>query len=100
MFIHLIYFWLKADAGQAAKEKLIADRRSMLEKIPGVEHSWSGEPAGTQREIVDNSYSVALAVVLPDRAAHDACQKHPLHMEFIARNQPHWQRLRVYDFIG
>jgi hypothetical protein len=100
MFIHHVYFWLKPDAGQAAKEKLIADCRSMLGKIPGVERLWAGEPAGTQREIVDNSYSVGLAVVLPDRAAHDAYQKHPLHLEFIARNQPHWQRLRVYDFTG
>jgi stress responsive alpha/beta barrel protein len=50
--------------------------------------------------VVDNSYSVGLAVVLPDKAAHDAYQKHPLHLEFIARNQPHWDRVRVHDFNG
>jgi len=61
---------------------------------------WAGEPAGTQRDVVDNSYSVGLAVVLPDKAAHDAYQKHPLHLEFIARNQPHWDRVRVHDFNG
>jgi hypothetical protein len=100
MFIHHVYFWLKPDAGKAAKENLIADCRSLLAKVPGVQQLWAGEPAGNQREIVDNSYSVALAVVFLDRAAHDAYQEHPLHLEFIARHEPHWQRLRVYDFIG
>jgi hypothetical protein len=100
MFIHHVYFWLKPGAGKAATEKLVTDCRSLLAEIPGVERLWAGEPAGTQRDVVDNSYSVGLAVVLPDKAAHDAYQKHPLHLEFIARNQPHWERVRVYDFNG
>ncbi|MGA2439426.1 MAG: Dabb family protein [Tepidisphaeraceae bacterium] len=100
MFIHHVYFWLKPGAGEAAKEKLITDCRSLLGGIPGVERLWAGEPAGTQRDVVDNSYSVGLAVVLPDRAAHEAYQKHPLHLEFITRNKANWERIRVYDFNG
>ena len=100
MFIHHVYFWLKPGTPEAAKEKLIRDCRSLLGGISGVERLWAGEPAGTRRDVVDNSYSVGLAVVLPDQAAHDAYQKHPLHLEFIARNQPHWDRVRVHDFIG
>jgi hypothetical protein len=100
MFIHHVYFWLKAGAPGAAKEQLIGDCRSLLGKIPGVTHLWAGAPAMTPREVVDNSYAVGLAVVLPDRAAHDDYQTHPLHLEFIARNKANWERVRVYDFEG
>ncbi len=100
MFIHHVYFWLKAGTPATAKEQLIADCRTLLKKIPGVEELWAGEPAGTPREVVDNSYGVGLAVILPDSAAHDVYQKHPLHLDFIARNKAHWERVRVYDFNG
>jgi Stress responsive A/B Barrel Domain len=98
MFIHHVYFWLKAGTPEAAKKQLVADCRSLLAKIPGVKHLWAGEPAGTSRDVVDNSYAVGLAVVLPDAAAHDVYQQHALHLEFINRNKAHWERVRVYDF--
>jgi Stress responsive A/B Barrel Domain len=100
MFIHHVYFWLKPGTPTEAKERLVADCRSLLRRIPGVEQLWAGEPAGTARDVVDHSYSVAMAVVLPDAAAHDVYQKHPLHLEFIERNKSHWERVRVFDFNG
>jgi hypothetical protein len=100
MFIHHVYFWLKTGTPTTAKEQLVTDCRSLLAKIPGVEQLWAGQPAGTSRDVVDNSYAVGLAVVLPDAAAHDVYQKHALHLEFIDRNKAHWERVRVYDFNG
>jgi hypothetical protein len=100
MFIHHVYFWLKAGTPAAAKEQLVADCRSLLATISGVEKLWAGEPAGTSRDVVDNSYSVGLAVIFPDAAAHDIYQKHALHLQFIDRNKAYWERVRVYDFNG
>jgi hypothetical protein len=100
MFIHHVYFWLKADAPASAKDQLVADCRAFLGRIPKVQHLWVGPPAMTPRDVVDNSYAVGLAVVLPDKAAHDVYQGHPLHLEFIARNKAHWERVRVFDFEG
>ena len=31
------------------------------------------------------------------QATHDAYQKHPLHMEFIARQKANWAKVRVFD---
>jgi hypothetical protein len=99
MFIHQVLFWLKKDVPQDAREKLIADGRELLGKIPTVRHLWTGKPAMTPREIVDNSYDVGLCVILDDSAGHDVYQEHPLHKDFIARNKANWERVRVLDFV-
>ena len=98
MFVHMVFFWLKPDAPADAQQKLSADCVDLLGKIPTVQHVWAGRPAMTPRDVVDNSYSVGLCVVLKDRAGHDLYQTHDLHQQFIARNKAHWQRVQVYDF--
>ncbi|MEI6233036.1 MAG: Dabb family protein [Planctomycetota bacterium] len=100
MFIHTVYFWLKEGTPAAAKDKLIADCYKFLKAIPTTKQIWAGAPAMTPRDVVDNSYAVGLTVILDDDAGHDVYQTHPLHLEFIAENKPHWQRVQVYDFRG
>jgi hypothetical protein len=100
MFIHHVYFWLKKDAPATAKDQLTADCRSLLSRIPNVQHLWAGPPVISTREVVDSTYTVGLAVVFPNAAAHEIYQAHPLHLEFIARNKAHWDRVRVFDFEG
>ena len=100
MFIHYVNFWLKPGTAQAAKDRLITDCRTLLGSIPTVRQLWAGPPAMTPRDVVDNSYDVALCVIFDDTAGHDVYQTHPLHHEFIARNKAHWDRVIVRDFIG
>jgi hypothetical protein len=99
MWIHVVYFWMKPAAPAAARQQLVRDCRDFLGKVPTVRQLWSGRPAMTPREVVDNSYDVGLCVVLDDSAAHDIYQQHELHVEFIARNKEHWARVQVYDFV-
>ena len=100
MLIHHVYFWLKPDAPAEAAEMLLADCRHLLTTIPGVATLRAGRPAGTPREVVDNSYAVALAIAFADVGAHDVYQDHPTHLQFIDRNKAHWARVQVYDFDG
>ena len=99
MFIHTVYFWLTDTAPPTAREQLIGDCRQILGKIPTVRHLFAGAPAMTPRDVVDNSYSVGLTVILDDSPGHDVYQKHPLHADFIAANKPNWKRVQVYDFV-
>jgi hypothetical protein len=99
MFVHMVFFWLKSDAPPTAPSAMAADCRDLLGRIPGVRHVWAGGPAGTPRDIVDNSYAVGLTVILDDVKGHDVYQEHALHKEFISRHKPHWQRVQVYDFV-
>lgn len=98
MFIHVVYFWCKEGTDEAAKAKLVKDCHEYLGKIPGVRQLWAGRPAMTPRQVVDNSYDVGLCVALDDDAGHDVYQKHQLHLDFIALNKEHWERVQVYDF--
>jgi hypothetical protein len=98
MFIHTVYFWLNEGTSEAAKQQLIDDCRGILRAVPTVRQLYAGAPAMTPRDVVDNSYQVGLTVILDDDAAHDVYQKHPLHLDFIARNKAHWNRVKVFDF--
>ena len=99
MFIHIVYFWMKPGSTDAARAQLIQDAKDYLGKIPTVRHLWTGRPAMTPREVVDNSYDVGLCVVLDDADGHDVYQIHELHKDFIARNKEHWDRVQIYDFL-
>jgi hypothetical protein len=98
MFLHQVYFTLKQETPASAKAQLLSDCRNILAKIPCVENLWAGERAGTTREVVDKAYSIGLAIVFKDAAAHDIYQSHPEHLEFIARNKAHWEKVRIFDF--
>lgn len=99
MFIHTVFFWMKAGSTDAHRKQLVDDARNYLGQIPTVRQLWAGPPAMTPREVVDNSYDVGLTVVLDDSPGHDVYQIHELHKEFIARNKAHWERVQIYDFI-
>ena len=98
MFVHTVYFWVKAGTPAAAVEALVGDCRGILKKIPTVKQLWAGRPVGKTRDVVDSSFAVGLTVEFADAAGHDVYQDHALHLEFIARNKEHWERVVVYDF--
>ena len=98
MFVHTVYFWAKAGTSAAAVEALVGDCRAILKKIPTVRQLSAGRPVGKTRDVVDSSFAVGLTVVFDDQAGHDVYQDHALHLEFIARNKAHWERVVVYDF--
>jgi hypothetical protein len=98
-FIHVVYFWMKEDAPDTAVDQLIADCKQYLGEIKTVDGLYVGRPAGTEREVVDNSYGVNLIIHFKNKVAHDFYQQAPLHKEFIERNQEHWDRVQVYDMM-
>ncbi len=98
MFVHVVLFWQKEGAGPAVRDRLIRDCRELLGNIPTVRKLEAGPPAMTPRDVVDNSYSVGLCVHFDDAAGHEVYQPHPQHLQFIANNKEHWERVRVYDF--
>lgn len=97
MFVHTVYFWLDETMPAELRQKMLNDCEMLLSQIPGVRHAWGGVPAGTPREVVDNSYDIGLCVVLDDAEAHDAYQVDPLHKQFADHYKRYWKRVRVYD---
>lgn len=98
MFSHVVIFWTKQDIPNAADE-LIAGAEKYLRPIPGVIHFHIGKMAPSHRDVVDQSYQVALNIIFPDKATQDAYQDDPLHIEFVDKVfKQNCERVVVYDF--
>ena len=98
-FLHMVYFWLKEPDNQEHALQLAAGCRTHLSTIPGVLRLEVGFPAGTDRDVVDNSYGVALMVEFPGSAEHDIYQDHADHLTFISTCSHLWSHVRVFDAI-
>lgn len=97
MFVHTVFFWLKKDATTEDREAFEKGLKTLL-AIPTVRQGHWGEPAGTDRPVIDRTYDYGLTVVFDHRAGHDAYQVDPIHKKFVETCSHHWIRVLVYDF--
>jgi hypothetical protein len=98
MFVHHVYFWIKNPESKEDLAKLVGG----LEKLSAVKHLdmfHIGQPADTERGVIDRSYAVSWLNVFKDRAAQDAYQIDPLHLQFIEECSSLWSKVIVYDSI-
>jgi hypothetical protein len=97
MLGHMVYFTLK-DRSPAAVQKLLADCRKYLTDHPGTVFFAAGTLVpDLTRPVNQTDFDVALQVVFESRAAHDAYQVAPRHIQFIEENKPNWDKVRVFD---
>jgi hypothetical protein len=68
-----------------------------LAQDPEIKYAHFGRPAGTERDVVDNSYAYGLVFLFEDKAAHDRYQISPIHQKFVEAHLPKWERVVVYD---
>ena len=98
MFSHVVIFWTDPAQPKAADE-LIAGAEQYLRGIPGALHYHIGRMVGSHRPVVEQSYQVALNLVFADKAAQDAYQVHPSHVEFVEKVfKKVCKKVVVYDF--
>lgn len=81
MVEHLVWFKLRTDAPQAAKEQLLAELVALKDRIPGIIDAsagadFSGRAAG---------YTHGFVVRFVDRAALEAYHPHPAHRAVVER---------------
>ena len=96
VFVHHVYFWLKAPGDPQAREALIAGLRR-LAAAPDLLWSHIGLPAPSDRDVVDDGYSVSWLVFFADKAAEDRYQVDPIHLKFVEDCSALWERVIVYD---
>jgi len=97
MLGHMVYFTLKDDS-PANVEGLVAACRKYLTGHSGTVFFAVGTLVpDLTRPVNQTDFHVALQVVFESRAAHDAYQVAPRHIQFIEENKPNWERVRVFD---
>lgn len=98
MFSHVVIFWIRPGQPNAADE-LVAGAEKYLRPIPGVKNFHMGRMVKSHRDVVDQSYQVALNLIFENKQQQDDYQLHPLHVEFVEKVfKPNCERVVVYDF--
>lgn len=96
-FYHVVFFWMNNPENQKEQQQLLSELERFMEHIPQPISKHIGKPAGTPREVVDNSYQFSLVLNFESKESQDAYQTDPVHLEFIDRAQHLWKKVQVYD---
>lgn len=99
-FSHIVHFWLKKDITEAQRQTFI-DEVKKLANSENVSEFRLGKPAGTPREIVDNSYDFQILVGFESQAAHDAYQdaSDEVHTHFVNTCKEQFAKVLIYDSL-
>lgn len=97
-FVHHVYFWLKNPESAQDKAKLI-EGLNTLKSIKAIRLARIGEPASTNRDVVENSYQVSWLLFFDNLADQEVYQKHPTHLKFVENYSHLWEKVVVYDSV-
>lgn len=98
IFIHHVFFWLKNPESKADRDKLIQGLKK-LSKVKTIKSFHIGQPAGTNREVIDRSYSISWMLIFKNKAAQDSYQIDPVHLKFVEECSSLWSKVVVYDSV-
>lgn len=96
-FVHMVFFWLKEETNVS---EFIKGTEEFLQKVEVIQAYHLGTPAGTPREVVDNSYTVCLVVTFDTKEAQDVYQVHPAHLDYVEQNKHKWSVVKIFDSWG
>ncbi len=99
MFIHHVFFTLKNPDSAVDKAALIKGLTTMR-AIETFKMIHIGEPASTNRDVIDRSYSVSWLLVFDNLADQEVYQVHPLHKKFVEKCSHLWAKVVVYDSVN
>jgi hypothetical protein len=98
-FVHTVFFWLKNPENAADKAQLKAGLHSIA-AIDVIKTAYIGEPATTNRGVIDTSYALSLTFIFDNKEDQDVYQTHPIHLAFVEACKHLWERVVVYDAVS
>ena len=97
-FIHHVFFWLE-NPDNAADRALFLREIEKMKKIETIVSVSIGTPAGTPRDVVDNSWTYDWVATFNNRDDWEVYNDHPIHLKFIENAGHVWKKVQVYDSI-
>lgn len=98
MLSHVVIFWTKPEVANAVEE-LVAGAEKYLRPIPLVKSFHVGRMVKSHRDVVDQSYQVALNLQFETKQQEEDYQIHPSHLDFVEKAfKPNCHKAVIYDF--
>ena len=97
-FIHHVFFWLKEN-NDNNRQQLIQGLQK-LSALKTIKEFHIGVPADTNRDVIENTYSVSWMIFFDNPADQDAYQVDPLHLNFVKECSHLWNRVTVFDSVN
>ena len=98
-FLHHVFFWLKNPDSVEDRAKLVAGLQK-LSAVTTIKEFHIGQPAGTNRDVIETSYAVSWLLLFETTADQDAYQTDPIHLQFVAECSALWSKVVVYDSVN
>jgi len=98
-FIHHVYFWLKNPESNTDFAELI-DGLKKLSAVKTIQSFHIGKPAGTNREVIDTTYSISWMLLFNNKEDQDSYQVDPIHLKFVDECSHLWKKVVVYDAVS
>ena len=98
VFIHHVYFWLKNTGSEEDRARLVEGLRK-LSGVNTIKQFHIGQPAGTNREVIERSYAVSWLLFFDNADDQESYQSDPVHLNFIEECSHLWSKVIVYDSI-
>lgn len=96
-FIHHVFFWLKENNSDN-REQLIEGLKK-LSSVKTIKQFHIGVPADTNREVIENTYSVSWMILFDSAADQEGYQVDPIHLDFVKECSHLWEKVTVFDTI-
>lgn len=96
-FTHSVFFWLANPDSKEDKAEFEAAVRKFIDNSAYVKTKYLGTPAGTPREVVDNSWTYNLIVTFDSKEDHDLYQAEQVHDDFRNGSAHLWTKVLIYD---
>lgn len=96
MHIHNVFVWLKDNLDSQELARFEQGLNALVNDAPA-KSGYYGKPSGTDRDVIENSYSYGLVLVFDNLAGHDAYQTGAVHQKFVDDHASKWERIVVYD---
>ena len=95
---HIVLFWLK-DSGSPVHRQKIIETSLSLSNIPGVLNVSKGEVIISEREIVDDSFDVAITVTFANTDDMNTYLKHTIHNDVVEKIMPLVEKIVIFDYV-
>ncbi|MCB9876120.1 MAG: Dabb family protein [Planctomycetes bacterium] len=97
---HVVLIWLKQPGNELVKAEMAATSRTLPAQIPGIVAMSIGGPLPSDRDVVDDSFDLALVMRFENAEALHTYETHPVHVDAVKTVlAPNAARIVVYDVM-